>query len=296
MTETITSTRTLARVAPTPAATPTRSELADQIAYATTISDAAAVLPDHYRKSPGAVMLAKMWADARGLDLLTTIQNVAFVKGRPVVDATMQRALAHQAGYRVVPELAADRKSCTAVVTAPDGATYRHTYTLEDAKVAGLLGKDNWRMNPGAMLVAAASRHAVRMFAPEVLLGVFDRDEIDDEGRVHVDLIAATPIDGPSPSPVPEAAPEPAPEPEPDGAIEDAEIVIEGPTDMAEPAGMTVADFRAEIKARGHMQTDAIKAARGLGVDAANLQVIVDAGRVDDVLAALSDGATEEPF
>ena len=65
---------------------------------------------------------------------------------------------------------------------------------------------------------------------------------------------------------------------------------------MAEPAGMTVADFRAEIKARGHMQTDAIKAARGLGVDAANLQVIVDAGRVDDVLAALSDGATEEPF
>mgnify|MGYP003403071977 CR=1 FL=1 len=60
--------------------------------------------------------------------------------------------------------------------------------------------------------------------------------------------------------------------------------------------GMTVADFRAEIKARGHMQTDAIKAARGLGVDAANLQAIVDAGRVDDVLAALSDGATEEPF
>ena len=45
------------------------------------------------------------------------------------------------------------------------------------------------------------------------------------------------------------------------------------------------------------MQTDAIKAARGLGVDAANLQVIVDAGRVDDVLAALASSATaEEPF
>lgn len=230
---------------PEPAALPTKSEMEVMIDYASTISDAAACLPDGYRKQPGAVLLAREWANAHGVDLLTAIQTVAFVKGKPVVDAAMQRALAKRAGYRLA--ITMENDSATVTVSDSTGVLGQVTYTMADANAAGLAGKDNWKKHPREMLVAAASRLALRWHAPDVLLGVWDEDEIDDQGGA-----AVAPL---------------APAPEAPADVVDAEIVPGGPIgdpftaigvpesepvgDAAEPTATAVDEngLRARLKA-----------------------------------------------
>ena len=143
-----------------------------EMAKATAIAKAGDLLPRTYRSNPGAVLLAMDWADRVGLSVMDAIHGVAWVQGKPVIDATLQRALATRAGYRILVT-DASRESVTAkvVLTATGETLGSVTYTIEDARTAGLAGKDNWKKNPEDMLVARATSRAVRRFCSDVLVG-----------------------------------------------------------------------------------------------------------------------------
>jgi hypothetical protein len=143
------------------------------------VASAGDTIPRSYRGKPGAVLLADEWARARGLDLLTALQTVAFIDGKPVIDATMQRALAKRAGY-IAKVVAASVTEATVEVWEGDEKLGTATYTIEEAKSAGLLGKNNWKQNPKSMLVARATTQAIRWHAPDVMTGVFTEEEIDE--------------------------------------------------------------------------------------------------------------------
>ena len=161
------------------------SGIEQQFRMAQAIAKAGALLPPQYNGNPGAVLLITQWATTRGIDVMTAMHNVAFVKGKPVVDATMQRALAERAGYepRVV---AADRTSATVEVWRGDRKIGSATYTQDDATVAGLALKENWQRNPEDMLVARATTRALKRHAPSVMLGVLAEDELDHVDPVQV--------------------------------------------------------------------------------------------------------------
>lgn len=170
-----------------PATTPVPASEADAqlsvaLREATTIAKAGDAVPKGYRGNPGAVLLARAWADQRGLDILTALQTVSFVQGRPVIDASMQRALAKAAGYRVLIPQATPQAATARVVERSSGEVIGEaTYTIDDAKRAQLTSKDNWKRNPEDMLVARATTRAMRRFAPEVMVGlVAGEDELDE--------------------------------------------------------------------------------------------------------------------
>ena len=311
MTQTITSTRTtaLVRTQPAPAPVPTRSELGDQLAYATAIGDSRDALPDSYRRNPGAILLAREWANSRGLDLLTAIQNVNFFKGKPIVDASMQRALAERAGYRIIVSDTSPQAATVTVIDQNGVLLGTDTYGIEEAKLAGLTGKDTWRKYPTEMLVAAATRRALRWHAPSVLLGVYDRDELDDDGRVSVEL-AAPPQFEAAPEPdeiiepeiVEEAEPEPEPTPEPAAPTTRTKVQpVEWPpkpepTPEPEPVPpgekkMTRAEFSTACRARGCRDTVALRFAQQLDPEnpPLNVTAVVDRGRTfcEQVLDAI---------
>jgi hypothetical protein len=176
------------RSAPAPVVAESSSnDLALSLEYANAIANAgSAVLPAAYRGKPGAVLLAREWALARGVDMLTALQTVAFVEGKPVIDATMQRALAVRAGYTVKVESSTDGEveswSGTVTIGRPGGEVLGSaTYSWSDAKRAGLADRANWRKNPEDMLVARATSRAMRRHAPEVMVGVFAEDELEPE-------------------------------------------------------------------------------------------------------------------
>lgn len=299
------------RQAPNLPAVPTGSasdQLDVELRRATAIAKATEALPRAYRNQPGAILLADAWARERGLDTLTAIQSVAFIDGRPVVDATLQRALAERAGYTVA---VVDVTAEAATVVIRRGATElgRVTYTLDDAKAANLAGKQNWRTNPKAMLVAAATRTAIRWHAPSVLVGVFDADELVDPADV-LTAVPSEPTAAAEPDPAPDAPePDPAPEEpaqEPDDII-DAELVPDAtPADelpLDEPATdepvetMGKDELRATLKAANVRQSDAIRHAQnvaGPDVEVHNLDGIIAAGLIPSLLAWLDAGAPTE--
>lgn len=243
-----------------------------ELRYAKAVASAGDVLPRSYRGNPGAVLLAKAWADSRGVDVLTAIQTVSFVDGKPVVDATMQRALADRQGYdvRVV-----DVSSQAATVEVWRGETMRGaaTYTLDDAASAGLANKQNWQRHPQAMLVARATTQALRWFAPTVVVGIIDADEIDTPAD-PVQILAA------APTPATAIAPE---------LVEEAEVVEDPPV---KPSLETLKDA---VKTAGIRQADLIQDARAFAATVnaeapPNLQAIADDPQLLDwALAQLSE-------
>lgn len=267
-----------------PATTPVPASEADAqlsvaLREATTIAKAGDAVPKGYRGNPGAVLLARAWADQRGLDILTALQTVSFVQGRPVIDASMQRALAKAAGYRVLIPQATPQAATARVVERSSGEVIGEaTYTIDDAKRAQLTSKDNWKRNPEDMLVARATTRAMRRFAPEVMVGlVAGEDELDeiteredpiavltenageDQDPKTVD-VAHDPVgESQEPSGTPSDVP-PESSPAPDDDIADAEVVEDSPitdaTRGAVLAAMTEAKTRDDWGTRAQKMQD----------------------------------------
>jgi hypothetical protein len=108
-------------------------------------------------------------------------QEIHLVKGNLTLSAKLCRALAHQHGLRVV-RVEEKPESCTAAVVNTDGVELgRTTYTLAQAKKAGLSGS-NWTNNPDRMLWARASKRALDDHAPWVTVGVLTDEEFEDIG------------------------------------------------------------------------------------------------------------------
>jgi hypothetical protein len=235
------------------------AQLSVAMREANAIAKAGDAVPKGYRGNPGAVLLARAWAENRGLDILTAVQSVAFVQGRPVIDATMQRALAKQAGYRVLVTEADANYATVKVTELSTGEVIGEaSYTMADAKAAGLIGKDNWKKNPEDMLVARATTRAVRRYAPEVMVGLTVAEEFDeiapdpvavldshageDQNPETVD-VAHNPVGESEEPSAATAAPESSP-----ADIEDAEIVDDQP--ITDPTRGRVLDAMREAKKR----------------------------------------------
>lgn len=65
-------------------------------------------------------------------------------------------------------------------------APVRVGYTLAEAKLAGLLDKDNWKRNQTAMLIARAQTKTCRAVYNDVVGGVYTRDEIEEGAAIDV--------------------------------------------------------------------------------------------------------------
>jgi hypothetical protein len=224
------------RRATTPAPAAPRQALSERLEEANAIAKAGAeALPKGYRGNPGAALLAIDWAAKRGLDLLTAIQNVAFINGRPVVDASFQHALATQAGYTVRVEHA-DNESAVVSVSRDGTLIGDATFTIAEAKAAGLTSKDTWKSYASDMLVARARSRAIRRHAPDAIMGLRLHDELDDPTEpLTIEARAAEAVDGgwirqqaTTPAP-PAAAPEPALEPTDTELDEAARAVSDSP-------------------------------------------------------------------
>jgi len=143
-----------------------------------------------------AAALRLYYAEQLGLPPLAAAE-LSVIKGRLFVSAQLLRALAEDRGYRVDRVDATDQ-TCTAILSKAGVELGRATFTIVDAKTAGLIRNGSaWQTHPGRMLWARASKNVIVDFAPAVALGL----ALDDEAAE----IAADekPLPPPSPPPPP---------------------------------------------------------------------------------------------
>jgi hypothetical protein len=190
---------------------------------------AARSIPEVLQKSPADVLAIVLAGAELGLAPMQSIRGIRLIKGQPALSADAMGAL-----------VKARRDVCQyllLVESTPQRATYRTqrvgdpqptelTYTLEDAQRAGLTSGDNWRKYPAAMLRARCLSAICRAVYPDLLLGVYDPEELASvepprpaqpaevvDAVVQAATAAAVSTPAPQPSPPQVAQPLP-PQPE----------------------------------------------------------------------------------
>lgn len=213
-------------------------------------------VPTGLRNNPAAITAALLYGDELGLGRMQSLARIAVINGRPTLAAETQRALILAAGHDLwIDELTVTR--CTVAGRRKDSEQIsRVTWTLDDAKRAGLAGKAPWRLYPRQMLLARASAELARAVFPDVIGGLSSSEEIEDAPETAETANGPEPtgkapattrrrrasisaVPAPPPPPAPEPPPAPAPEPEPEplrGVVERA--ATEGLIDVnpSEPA------------------------------------------------------------
>lgn len=139
----------------------------------------AALLPQQYRDNPSSVLWAMEYGRALGVDVVTAINSVHVINGRPTASADLIAGLVRKAGHRL--RLSGDDTRAVAVIVRADDPEfeYRVEWTVERAQRAQLLNKSTWKQFPAAMLRARAITEVARMACSEVLHGtIYTPEEV----------------------------------------------------------------------------------------------------------------------
>ncbi|HEL5025689.1 TPA: hypothetical protein UOA81_000858 [Stenotrophomonas maltophilia] len=138
-------------------------------------------VPKDFKGKPGNCLIAIQWGAELGLKPLQALQNLAIINGRPALWGDAVIALVRSSPL------------CEYITEGDDGATAVcrvkrrgeseevRTFSMDDAKVAGLLGKSGpWTQYPKRMRQMRARAFALRDVFPDVLRGMPIAEEVMD--------------------------------------------------------------------------------------------------------------------
>lgn len=146
------------------------------------------IVPKEYQGNPGNVLVAVQWGMEIGLQPLQAMQNIAVINGRPSIWGDAALALVRGSGQleQIVEECDGQTATCT-VTRRGEPPTVR-SFTMEEAKRAGLAGKQGpWTQYPRRMLQLRARAFALRDVFPDVLRGIGIAEEERDRPEAAQD-------------------------------------------------------------------------------------------------------------
>ncbi len=159
--------------------------LAEAASLATMLAKSS-LIPSALRGNASDVLVILIKGHELGLSPMQAIADIAVVDGKTLLSAALIVALCAQ--HPEVCEFFQQIESTDLVATYEtkrrgDPKSTKLSFTIEQAKNAGLLGKDNWKKYPAAMLRARASAALARDKYPDLTRGLYDPDEIDVQTR-----------------------------------------------------------------------------------------------------------------
>ena len=138
-------------------------------------------VPRSLRGNPAAITAAILFGDEVGLGPMQSLAKIAVIEGKPTLAAEAQRALILAAGHELWIEESSATRATVAGRRRDSETTSRITWTLDDAKRAGLAGRQNWRQYPRQMLLARASAELARAVFADAIGGLAATEEFVDE-------------------------------------------------------------------------------------------------------------------
>lgn len=138
-------------------------------------------VPDAMRNRPELVTAAILAGIEIGLQPMAALRSFDIVKGTPTMRANTLRGLVQAAGHEVWID--PDSNETRAIAYGRrrgSDITQRSVWSMERARGLGIADRDNYRKQPGVMLVARATAEVCRLTASDVTLGLYAAEEIDD--------------------------------------------------------------------------------------------------------------------
>lgn len=169
-----------------------------------------------------------------GIPPITSLAQINIIKDKPTASAALIGAMIKRDikyDYRITE--ATDAKSTVEILERIDGKLITigtASFTIDEAKTAMLLGKDNWKHYPSDMLFCRALTRAARRFCPDSFMGsIYTPDELGEETTPEGELIetkARCVSNEPAPPPVKEPPLRPEPDTFAGGLVQEAVSII----------------------------------------------------------------------
>jgi hypothetical protein len=115
--------------------------------------------PDEARRvTVGNITAAILTGQELGLTPMASLRSINIIQGTPAMTALALRGLVQSRGHEVRKVESSDTRCVYEGRRAgSDGPFERSVWTIDRARAMGLTGKDNWKRQPEAMLIARAS-------------------------------------------------------------------------------------------------------------------------------------------
>ena len=181
---------------------PATLDEAKEMARLTSLSS---LLPAALRGKVEDVFVTIVAGNELGLAPMQAIRSMHIISGRPVLSAELMVALCKRRRdvcryFQLVESTATIATYKTHREGDPEPTTM--SYTIGEAKAAGLLNNPTWQKHPAAMLRARASSFLARAVFQDLVLGILEEDEAREmetrdvrDGAVDVE---ATPVAEPT--------------------------------------------------------------------------------------------------
>lgn len=135
-------------------------------------------------ESPEQALMILMTGREMGIPAMSSLRGFHFIKGKPAMSAQLMSALILRSGKAEYWELIeSSSKSATYVTKRIGGRNERSkTFSVDDAKLAQLVKTDGmWQKYPAAMCEARAASALARIVYPDLLMGVYLPEELDND-------------------------------------------------------------------------------------------------------------------
>lgn len=163
------------------AITPFQPQSIEQAAQLAERLARSALLPEALRGKPADVLVTLLTGHELGLSPMQAIRGLHVIKGKAVMSADLTVALVKRHGDCVFFKLVETTDTVASYETERKGeGKTKMSFTIEQAKQAGLLGNDNWRKYPAAMLRARCASALARAVYPDLTLGIYTPDEAEE--------------------------------------------------------------------------------------------------------------------
>lgn len=162
-------------------------------------------VPGAYRGQPAAVAAAILAGREIGIGPMAALQHLHIIDGRPAMSAQLMRALVFAHGHTIrIVEATSTR--CTIAGARRGAPESLVTWTMDDAKRAGVASRQTWAKYPRQMLLARATGELCRAIFPDVLGGMaYTREE-----AAEIDTAEAPALEAPATRTVKRATRQPA--------------------------------------------------------------------------------------
>jgi hypothetical protein len=172
------------------------------------------MLPKHLA-TPEAVVTAIVMGRELGLSAMQSVRGIHVIEGKPTLSADMMGAVIQRSPvceyFRMIEST--DQVATYETKRRGHSEPTRLSFTIKEAEAARLTGKDNWQKFRAAMLRARCSSALGRIVYPDLLMGVYDPDELEPQAPPPVRINAPDAIDSTADDVTGQAYPLPQPEP-----------------------------------------------------------------------------------
>lgn len=246
-------------------------------------------VPSQFRGKPQEATAAILSGAEVGLSPMASLKSFDIIQGTAAPRALTLRAIVQSQGHEMVLDESTATRCIMRGKRRGSSEWVKVNWTMDRAKAMALTGKDNWKKQPAAMLVARATGELARLIAADAILGIgYSIEELADGMSDDApEAVAPKPMTRTMQRKV-------EPEPEP-ADVTDAEVIDEPEADDAPPPEPLRSDKQSKlmfaqfgdlgIKERDDYSAY-IEKALGYAVESSTLLTVREAGVIIDTQAA----------